>query len=79
MVDMQKEPAKAGSFFDGKGKMMGSRLWWRLRRSINLAMPEGLRWQISLVSSAPREDARRGGEGTGDMKESGEMRLKGGK
>ena len=24
MVDMQKEPAKAGSFFDGKGKMMGS-------------------------------------------------------
>uniref|UniRef100_UPI004025E1C5 hypothetical protein n=1 Tax=Dialister sp. TaxID=1955814 RepID=UPI004025E1C5 len=25
MVDMQKEPAKAGSFFDGRGKMMGSR------------------------------------------------------
>ena len=25
MVDMQKEPAKAGSFLDGRGKMMGSR------------------------------------------------------
>lgn len=51
---MQKEPAKAGSFFDGRGKMMGSGLWRRLCRSINLAMPEGLRWQVSLVSSAPR-------------------------
>ena len=34
----------------------------------------------SLVSSAPpRKVPRRGGEGSGDMKESGEMRLKGGK
>lgn len=58
---------------------MGSGLWWWLRRSINLAMPEGLRWQVPSYRQPPGKVPRRGREGSGDMKKSGEMRLKGGK
>ena len=56
MVDMQKEPAKAGSFFDGRGKMMGSRF-----RVVVAALPQYKSGDArrsamagSLVSSAPR-------------------------
>ena len=44
MVDMQKEPAKAGSFFDRRGKMMGSRF-----RVVVTASPQYKIWRCPKV------------------------------
>ena len=77
---MQKEPAKAGSFFDGRGKMMGSRFRVVVAASPLYKSGDARRSAMAgfpRIVSPPGKVPRRGGEGSGGMKESGEMRLKG--